>query len=79
MLQRPKLRGTFDLDIFGVASERRLIAIKGRFKGVYSHSFYGDSEWVEDKYYILPLVDDWPINRFALCDMQSFSYGAEPR
>ncbi len=69
--------GYYYVDIYNIASGRRLLALKGEVHGSEApYEPYRVSSWISNRYYVLPL-DPKDLRRFVICDVQHASNAVE--
>ncbi len=61
--------GHYWIDLYQVATARKLIAMTGRFQGLDVDFLFANTQWLGDKYFVMPLQPD--LRRFVLCEPQA--------
>ncbi len=76
ILGREYLDGQYFVDVYNVASGRRILAIDGHFHGVGPDEMFRNSAWISKRYFVLPL--DWTnkLRNFVICDVERASRSA---
>jgi hypothetical protein len=70
LLARDKVKGKFWIDLYDVASARRMIQIQGSFNGSPPSDIQGAAAWFTEQYYVLPLAPKG-MRRLLVCDVDA--------
>lgn len=76
LFEKDKVKGQFWIDLYEVASGRRLAQIAGRFDGADPGRFMGNASWYGNRFFVMPIgKTSWPgtynLRRLLICDIDA--------